>query len=256
MKVTIEEIIGARKNWFKDWFNSEFYQKLYAHRNEQEAASFVSALLEELQPPRNANILDLGCGNGRHAKHLAANGHHVTGLDLAFSSIQYARKWQTEKLQFFHHDMREPFGLGCFDYVFNFFTSFGYFNTENENDQVVRNISRSLKPNGWLMMDYMNVLPTEGQLVPYEEREIDGISYRIKRWADNKYIHKSIEIDVQPPQPFLFTEKVMKLRKDDFNLMFEKHGLKLCHVYGDYALNKYIQELSPRLILLAQKKNP
>lgn len=58
MNITIDEMIGARKNWFKDWFDSEFYQKLYAHRNEKEAAEFVTTLTDELQPAANAAILD------------------------------------------------------------------------------------------------------------------------------------------------------------------------------------------------------
>jgi len=39
----------------------------------------------------------------------------------------------------------------------------------------------------------------------------------------------------------------------DFNEMFEKNGLQPVKVYGDYNLNEYHRESSPRLILLAQK---
>src|SRR4030095_16465377 len=104
MKITIEELIGSRKNWFRNWFDSEFYHKLYAHRNEKEAEEIVREIVQELQPNRGATMLDLGCGNGRHAKYLAARGFRVTGLDLAFSSIQHARKWETENLRFYRHD--------------------------------------------------------------------------------------------------------------------------------------------------------
>ena len=255
MKITIEELIGSRKNWFKNWFDTEFYHKLYAHRNEKEAEELVSEIIQELQPQRGASMLDLGCGNGRHAKYLAAQGFHVTGLDLAFSSIQQARKWETETLRFYRHDMREPFGDSCFDYVFNFFTSFGYFSAE-ENDRVIQNMVNSVRGNGFVMIDYMNVTHCVNGLVPEEEKEIDGIVYRIKRWTDEKYIYKRIEIDnVQADGPFIYTEKVMKLNKNDFHEMFEKNGLKPIKVYGDYKLNEYQLETSPRLILLAQKKS-
>ena len=253
MKITIEELIGSRKNWFKNWFDTEFYHKLYAHRNDKEAEEIVSAIIQELQPQRGASILDLGCGNGRHAKYLAAQGFNVTGLDLAFSSIQHARKWETETLRFYRHDMREPFGDTCFDYVFNFFTSFGYFSAE-ENDRVIQNMVNSVRRNGFVMIDYMNVTHSVKGLIPEEEKEIDGIVYKIKRYTDENYIYKQIEIDnVQAGRPYVYTEKVMKLNQKDFHAMFEKNGLKPVNVYGDYKLNEYQVETSPRLILLAQK---
>jgi len=253
MKITIEELIGSRKNWFKNWFDTEFYHKLYAHRNDKEAEEIVSAIIQELQPQRGASILDLGCGNGRHAKYLAAQGFNVTGLDLAFSSIQHARKWETETLRFYRHDMREPFGDTCFDYVFNFFTSFGYFSAE-ENDRVIQNMVNSVRRNGFVMIDYMNVTHSLKGLIPEEEKEIDGIVYKIKRYTDENYIYKQIEIDnVQAGRPYVYTEKVMKLNQKDFHAMFEKNGLKPVNVYGDYKLNEYQVETSPRLILLAQK---
>ena len=253
MKITIEELIGSRKNWFKNWFDTEFYHKLYAHRNDKEAEEIVSAIIQELQPQRAASILDLGCGNGRHAKYLAAQGFNVTGLDLAFSSIQHARKWETETLRFYRHDMREPFGDTCFDYVFNFFTSFGYFSAE-ENDRVIQNMVNSVRGNGFVMIDYMNVTHSVKGLIPEEEKEIDGIVYKIKRYTDENYIYKQIEIDnVQSGRPYVYTEKVMKLNQKDFHAMFEKNGLKPVNVYGDYKLNEYQVETSPRLILLAQK---
>ena len=254
MKITIEELIGSRKNWFKNWFDSEFYHKLYAHRNEKEAEELVSEIIRELQPRRGVSMLDLGCGNGRHAKYLAAQGFHVTGIDLAFSSIQHARNWESETLRFYRHDMREPFGDSCFDYVFNFFTSFGYFSAE-ENDRVIQNMVNSVRRNGFVLIDYMNVTHCVSRLVPEEEKEIDGIVYRIKRWTDEKYVYKRIEIDnVQADGPFINTEKVMKLSRNDFHEMFEKNGLKPIKVFGDYKLNEYQVETSPRLILLAQKK--
>jgi len=253
MKITIEELIGSRKNWFKNWFDTEFYHKLYAHRNDKEAEEIVSAIIQELQPQRGASILDLGCGNGRHAKYLAAQGFNVTGLDLAFSSIQHARKWETETLRFYRHDMREPFGDTCFDYVFNFFTSFGYFSAE-ENDRVIQNIVNSVRGNGFVMIDYMNFTYSVKALIPEEEKEIDGIVYKIKRYTDENYIYKQIEIDnVQADRPYVYTEKVMKLNQKDFHAKFEENGLKLINVYGDYKLNEYQVETSPRLILLAQK---
>jgi len=163
------------KEWFSRWFDSSFYHKLYADRNDIEAAGFIDQLVKELQPPSLAQMLDLGCGNGRHSKYLASKGFNVTGTDLASSSIREAKRWENPSLRFYRHDMRVPFGRNCFDYVFNFFTSFGYFKTSDEDHKVVSNISASLKPGGILVMDYINSRTAEKKLIPEEKKEVDGI---------------------------------------------------------------------------------
>src|SRR4051794_36243457 len=114
-------------SWFTTWFDSAHYQTLYAHRSDDEAAAFVDALVSELRPGVNASAIDVGCGSGRHCRQLAAKGLNVTGIDLSFSSIKRAKKHETDSIRFYQHDMRVAFGKSWFDYVFNFFTSFGYF---------------------------------------------------------------------------------------------------------------------------------
>ena len=251
----MEQQIIVKKNWFKEWFNTEFYHRLYAHRDEGEAAGFIDNLIHELNPKQRATMLDLGCGSGRHAKRLASKGFNVTGLDLAYSSILVAKKSEAENLRFHKHDMRDAFGTNCFDYVFNFFTSFGYFTAE-ENQHVMRHICNSLKVGGHVVIDYMNTHYAEKRLVSKDEKEIDGIIYHLTRWMDNKHFYKSIEIDaLQAGERFSYIEKVAKLNLEDFKILFESNGLQLQNVYGDYGLKAYDQEKSPRLLLVAKKGN-
>jgi len=78
-------------------------------------------------------------------------------MDLAISSILSARQFEKAGLRFYQQDMRLAFGKDEYDFVFNFFTSFGYFKSEEENLQVMKNISRALKPGVIVVMDYLNV---------------------------------------------------------------------------------------------------
>jgi SAM-dependent methyltransferase len=240
--------------WFKNRFDTSFYHQLYAHRNEAEAADFIEQLLAELQPTQNSSMLDLGCGAGRHAKHLASKGFVVTGIDLSFSSIHKAIKLQTPNLQFYRRDMRTPFGHGLFDYVFNFFTSFGYFTDVKENNLVLQNIFNALKPGGSVVIDYLNVPVAEKKIVPVENKDIDGVRYAITRWHDENFFFKKIRVeDVIAGQPYEYIEQVSKFSLSHFEKMLFDHGFRIKNIFGNYQLNPYNAEQSERLIVMAEK---
>src|SRR5215470_13964178 len=240
--------------WFATWFDSTYYQQLYKHHDDKEAEQFIDQVIAELQPADNSVMLDLGCGTGRHSKYLALKGYTVFGLDLAASSIRQAKKFGSESLYFLKWDMREPFGKNNFDFVFSFFTSFGYFNSRDENNKVIKNMATALKSDGTILIDYLNATYAEDHLVPVEEKEIDGVWYHINRWADERFIYKRISImDQQQLSSVAYTEQVAKFTLDDFDQFFEQNGLDIISVYGDYELNTYDACKSKRMIVTARK---
>jgi 2-polyprenyl-3-methyl-5-hydroxy-6-metoxy-1,4-benzoquinol methylase len=240
--------------WFKDWFNSPYYHQLYFNRDHQEAANFIDALINYLQPKPGATMLDVACGKGRHSIHLAQQGFDVTGIDLSEESIEEALKYETDKLHFFMHDMRLPFWINYFNYAFNFFTSFGYFKTRRENDNAIRTIAQSLKPNGCFVMDYLNVHYAEDNLVHQFDKEIDGVNYFITKWFDETHFYKKIVVEDEAlEEPLQYTEKVAKFSLGDFTEMFAYQGLQIQEVFGDYNFGHYDVRKSPRLIMVAKK---
>ncbi|MEO6583491.1 MAG: class I SAM-dependent methyltransferase [Ferruginibacter sp.] len=240
--------------WFKDWFNSPYYHHLYFNRDEHEAAAFINKLIDYLKPGPEARMLDVACGKGRHSQQLANKGFDVTGIDLSEDSIKEALQFEKENLHFYQHDMRLPCWINFFDYAFNFFTSFGYFNTQRENDNAIRTIAKSLKPNGTFVMDYLNVHYAEDHMVHQSEKEIENINYIITKWYDENYFYKKIMIeDEQLEEPLVYTEKVAKFSLGDFTEMFAYQGLQIKEVFGDYNFNNYHIKKSPRVIMIAQK---
>jgi SAM-dependent methyltransferase len=241
-------------NWFKEWFNSPYYHKLYFEHDEKEAYAFISRLLDRLKPREHAKLLDIGCGRGRHSKLLAARGFDVTGIDLAPSSIAIAKHMENGHLHFFEHDMRLPFWINYFDFAFNFFTSFGYFRTEREHYNAIRTIANALKPQGTVIIDYLNVHYAEDHLVHKQEKVIDDVTYYLTKWFDETHFYKKIIIeDEQLEAPLEYTEKVAKLSLGDFNDMFAFHHLQLQEVFGDYTLKPYDIKNSPRMVMVARK---
>lgn len=165
----------TQQPWYIDWFNSPYYYQLYSNRNESEIETFVPNLINYLNPEPGSRMLDVACGRGRFSKILAALGFDVTGTDISKSAIAFARQFESENLHFYSHDLRLPFWINYFDYVFNFFTSFGYFRTRREHEDAIRTVCKSLNNTGTLVIDYLNVYYSEKRLVPTEKKPLTAL---------------------------------------------------------------------------------
>jgi SAM-dependent methyltransferase len=185
-----------QEEWFKNWFDTTYYHELYKNRDNNEASLFIDKLVKKIKPPSNSNMLDIGCGKGRHAIQLANLGFDVTGIDLSKASIEEALKQEKENLHFYQHDMREIFWINYFDYAFNLFTSFGYFNSKRENNNAIQSIAQSLKNGGKLVVDYLNVHFTEQNMVHQGKELINNVEYTITRWHDEHKFYKKIRTRV------------------------------------------------------------
>lgn len=238
--------------WFKDWFNTSYYHTLYGQRDENEAKLFINNLLNFLNPHDGAVFLDLACGKGRHSFDLSSHGYKVCGVDLSTESIAEAKKLANTHLEFDVHDMRKPYRLSHFDYVCNLFTSFGYFDEQNDNLLTLSAVFQELKPNGVFVQDFFNASKVQKNLIPYELKSIAGIDFEITKEIIDKRVIKTIRFTDQN-EDFEFQEKVSLFDLEDFKAMYHKSGLDLLHVFGDYQLNAFDPENSDRLILIAHK---
>lgn len=219
-----------------------------------EAKAFIDRLLQLLKPSPGSRMMDIGCGKGRHALAIAEKGFDVTGIDISPAMIEEAGKLERDNLHFYVHDMRLPFRINYFQYVFNFFTSFGYFNTHREHQDAIRTMSAALKPGGCLVIDYLNAHYVEDHLVHKEKKEVNDVEFFITRWMDENHFFKKIEIeDHSLEEPLVYVEKVSKFSLGDFNDMLSYQGIQIQEVYGDYQLGGYDIKKSPRLILVGRK---
>ena len=240
--------------WYRAWFDSPYYHKLYFYRDEAEAQQFITRLIAHLKMPAMARLWDAGCGRGRHARFLASKGFDVIGTDLSFNSIQVAKQFESDHLHFYQHDIRLPGWINYFDGAFNFFTSFGYFATRREHEDAVRTLAQGVKKDGLLVFDYLNVHYAEDHLMNNETKTIDGTEYKIQRWHDSTHFFKRIVInDTELATPIDFTERVAKFTFGDFTEMLAYQKVQLAEVFGDYELNSYDVRKTPRLIIVGRK---
>lgn len=103
--------------------------------------------------PAYRTVLDLCCGQGRHAVPLAARGYHVTGLDRDSYALAEGRRKATGNVQFVQGDTRDLSSVpGSFDAIINLWQSFGYFDAVTNSD-ILRQISNKLNRHGRLLLD-------------------------------------------------------------------------------------------------------
>ncbi len=156
-----------RKPWYQSLFERDYYDYFYTggprgtFPPEEEARrtdAQVDFIVQALECPENARILDLCCGHGRHAIRLTQRGYRVTGLDLSRYHLRLAKASARKagvEVEWLRADMRDV-PRGPFDAAINMFTAFGYFDEEADDQRVLDGVSRSLRKGGKLMIDLIN----------------------------------------------------------------------------------------------------
>ncbi|MBD3370429.1 methyltransferase domain-containing protein [Candidatus Fermentibacteria bacterium] len=164
--------------WFEnDDFWKDLYPFLFPSRKFESAPKEIDALIELLDLPDEASVLDLCCGPGRHSLELASRGYRVTGVDrtpyLLDMAIERAKK-ESLSVEFILDDMLSFVRPQSFDLVISMFTSIGYHSTERQNERVFANIFESLRPGGSAVFQTMGKEKLASIFLPATFTELDN----------------------------------------------------------------------------------
>jgi len=243
-----------------EWFqNSSFWESTYPAMFPE--ARFANASEEiakilRLTSFRGGSILDLCCGPGRHSLALAPHGR-VTGVDVTHFLLEKARaraKEQGAPVEFVHGDMREFVRPATFDLAVNLFTSFGYFDTREEDLRVLRNLHASLKPGGELVIDVMgkevlarifksvvvDELPDGALLVMWHEVVADWSRIR-NRWIIQRVAER---------KEFTFEHNIYSAQ--ELSDALRAAGFSAVKIHGSYEGTPY-DDKARRLIAVARR---
>ncbi|HUS80034.1 MAG TPA: class I SAM-dependent methyltransferase [Armatimonadota bacterium] len=188
------------RDWFEDdslWSTWRF--SMFPEERWQEATAEVDCALKLLGVGEGAHILDLCCGPGRHSLELARRGYAVTAVDRNkqfLADLREAADAEGLEIEVVREDMRRFVREEAFDAAINLFTSFGYFEDQEDDRRVARNLQQSLRPGGPLLMDLMGKEILARIFTPSECREGEDGSLQIQlreatrnwTWMRNRWI--------------------------------------------------------------------
>lgn len=242
-------------NWFQDWFETPEYLSVYRRRDDYDAGRLLALFLESARLAPGASILDLACGAGRHSLQLAAMGFNVTGVDLSNNLLRIAREHAAAEMltaEFIQEDIRSLNLSTKFSAVINVFTSFGYFESDEENFHLFTTAYRHLLKGGFFLFDYFNSYWLSRSLVPLSYEEIEGYSFHFKREVLNSRVLKHIEI-VNGSTVKKYMESVALYTPEQITASLEQNGFRVLRLYGDYLGAPFESLTSARLVVLCQK---
>jgi len=251
--------MGEKKEFKADWekvfevddYLCFYYERLGGERREKE----VNFIVKELNLTEPKKILDLACGYGRHANKLASLGHDVTGVDITKGFLEMAEKEAKEmsvKVKYILKDMREVDFDSEFDCAISMSTAFGYFE-DNENFEVLKNVSKALKKGGLFLLDITNrdflirnylpcIVVEKGNDLMIDIHEFNPIEGRL-------YNRRSVfRNGAMKEKPFF----VRQYAPTEIRDLLNKAGLKVLKMFGNYDSSP-LDINSRRMIVIAEK---
>lgn len=244
-----------KSEWFKDWFNTQEYLNVYQHRNENDAEKHIKLIFDNVKVFPGFNVLDMACGAGRHAILLAKKGLSVTAVDLSENLLKIAKQIAEKEnlnIHFIQSDIRDFKTTVRFDLILNLFTSFGYFETDEENISVLKKAYNLLEVDGYFVLDFFNSYFLQQNLVEFSEENINDAIIHQFRKIKNDRITKKIVI-TKDGEISTFEESVRMFTKDELIDILTKIGFDIYKTFGDFLGNEFDKLNSTRLILICKK---
>lgn len=267
----MEEVSRLNKAWFED--GGGFFGRYYIEGDnsiegylqnpmtlEERTQREIDGVVKLLDLRPGDKVLDCPCGYGRHSAELATRGFYVVGCDINpemlepalnttrdLSNVRFVRK------NMVHLDFAEEF-----DAVVNLFFSFGFFDSDEDNHQVLKNFYRALKPGGRFMMHTDINVPriVNGTYKLQETRRLkSGRQLEISETCDieNKRLEGRwclLGPDGSRQELRPYTAAIYTL--EDFAEMCEKAGFQNVRGYGDWSGTPLTSE-SEDMIIVAEK---
>ncbi|MCX6149156.1 MAG: methyltransferase domain-containing protein [Ignavibacteriales bacterium] len=247
--------VQSNQEFFDDI--SEFYDGMIGFSF---ALSRRKEMLKKFLKDEFKSVADLGCGSGLDSISLASLGLEVTGFDLSQKMIDNAKKNSISagfdiSFQQSSLDKIDRAFYGKFNVAFSMGNTFANLNL-SQLKLALKKISLLLKMNGRVViqiLNYSQIIKTGDRIVNINNRE----GFTFIRFYDFFPTHFNFNIikfkSDNPGERELYTTKLYPHNKEAFQYLLRKEGFRKIKFYGSLSLDKFIQNQSKDLIIVADK---
>lgn len=249
----------SANEWHSSMYDTQFAQNtLGAPQFLKLARQEAEFLVKALRLKKGSRILDVPCGVGRHSKALAELGMSVTGVDINSDCLRLARGiCKGKQVRLTRGDMADLSKYeGQFDAVINWFTSFGYFESDSANEHVMRQMIHALKPGGrfaiqlinrdWLLKVFRPVdWSKNGESFVMEARKYDP------QTCTNE--SQRIVLDEKTGRAKRFYHRVRLYSMEEMVALLHGSGLANIRVYSGYEGGRFQRHRSTHPIYVGEK---
>ena len=244
-----------------DWFADEAFWEwsfrfMFPQKRFDNAPVEVDQLTR-LSGMNGGRVLDLACGPGRHSVRLARRGFEVTGVDRSAFLLDRARRHagtEDVAVEWLEEDMRRFQRPASYDLALSLYTSLGFFERQEDNEAVLRNLQASLKPGGRCVVDVLGREVLARKFAACDVKELEGGALLVQRrtvlddWA--KIETEWIEIREADVERFEF--RIWIYSGSELRRMLLEAGFGSVELYGSFEGTPYDVDAG-RLVAVATK---
>ncbi len=240
--------------WFFNWFDENYLKYNLITQSEELTKKQVDFIIDVLFLKEKDKILDFGCGIGRHLIKLGKRGFIGLGIDFnkTFIDIANKNKYINENLKFIDMDIRKIDFEDEFDGVISIWTSFGYFEDE-ENFDLLKKIYRALKKDGKFLLDIENIYYLINNLPKERWEKKEGMYILEKNKINLKTSRlKTERIFIKDGKIYEYIRNYRIYSFSEIKNYLEEVGFKIINCYGGYEKEE-LNLFSKRLVIVSEK---
>ncbi len=240
--------------WTKRYFDTVYHRRWALGPPDETVFRHVDFVVHELGASEGNSLLDVGCGQGRYSLAFAARGLQVTGFDASEVLLNQARQLESgtsTRVRWVLGDMRRLSETDKYQYGI-LFDAFGFFESDDENEDVVRQLGQAVSPGGGVVIAVVNGERILNSLEPVSRQEKNGRIVEVRRELEGRILKEDVII-TEGPREYGAERRQRLYSAAEIEKIVAGSGLRPKCLYGDLLGEVFSEENSSKIVVICER---